>query len=138
MFVREALDAGALAYVLKNQPLSEVLEAFSLAARGLRYLAPRLSLDGQKESGAPSEADSAPGGVLGRLSKREREVFNQILRGAANSREIARSLCISLKTVETHRSHVNRKLDVHSPAELIRVAALAGLLRTDRLLPLQS
>jgi DNA-binding CsgD family transcriptional regulator len=54
-------------------------------------------------------------------------VFCRIIDGLG-SREIARSLSISLKTVESHRSHINRKLGVHSPAELIRLAALKGLL----------
>ena len=47
------------------------------------------------------------------------------------SRDIADALCISLKTVETHRTHINRKLGVHSPAELIRLAAIQGLLKSE-------
>jgi len=61
------------------------------------------------------------------LSRREREVFDLILRGYTNQR-IARTLFISVKTVETHRSHINRKLHVHSTGELIRLSALSGLL----------
>jgi two-component system response regulator NreC len=61
------------------------------------------------------------------LSKREREIFDLILRGFTND-GMARTLFISVKTVETHRSHINRKLRVHSTGELIRLAAMHGLL----------
>jgi len=124
MFVRDAFDAGVIAYALKEQPLSEIIEAMRLAAAGERYLAPRLGsppvprLRGGVELAEPG---------LDQLSRREREIFGRIIQGLS-SRDIAQSLCISLKTVETHRSHINRKLGVHSPAELIRLAALKGLL----------
>jgi DNA-binding NarL/FixJ family response regulator len=124
LFVRDAFEAGVLAYALKEQPLSEIIAAMGLAARGERYLAPQLGtppvprLRGNQEAAAPG---------LDQLSRREREIFGRIIQGLS-SRDIAQSLCISLKTVETHRSHINRKLGVHSPAELIRLAALKGLL----------
>jgi two-component system, NarL family, response regulator NreC len=66
-----------------------------------------------------------------RLSRREREIFDLILEGRS-SRDIASTLTISLKTVETHRAHINKKLGVRSPAELIRVAALQGLVSPGR------
>ena len=69
---------------------------------------------------------AAPLGIE-KLSPREREVFCRIIQGDS-TRAIARALCISLKTVETHRLHINRKLGVHSPGELIRFAALSGLM----------
>ena len=67
-------------------------------------------------------------GPLGTLSQREREVFHLLVRGFSNHR-VAKELCISIKTVETHRSHIHHKLAVHSVAELIRFAAKHGLLR---------
>lgn len=119
-FVRDALAAGADGYVLKEQGLSEIIEALRTVARGERYLSPQLqgiATNGRK-AGAPAGLDQ--------LSAREREIFSRILQGWSNQ-QIASTLCISIKTVETHRTHINRKLGVHSPAELIRLAALQGI-----------
>lgn len=119
-FVRDALAAGADGYVLKEQGLSEIIEALRTVARGERYLSPQLqgiTTNGRK-------AGAAAG--LDQLSAREREIFSRILQGWSNQ-QIASTLCISIKTVETHRTHINRKLGVHSPAELIRLAALQGI-----------
>jgi DNA-binding NarL/FixJ family response regulator len=125
MFVRDAFDAGVLAYALKEQPLSEIIEAMRLAANGERYLAPKLGAPPLPRVRNGVAEHPEPG--IDQLSRREREIFGRIIQGLS-SRDIAQSLCISLKTVETHRSHINRKLGVHSPAELIRLAALKGLL----------
>ena len=88
-------------------------------------MAPRLGSPplARVRNGAAERAE--PG--IDQLSRREREIFGRIIQGLS-SRDIAQTMCISLKTVETHRSHINRKLGVHSPAELIRLAALKGLL----------
>jgi two-component system, NarL family, response regulator NreC len=69
-----------------------------------------------------------PDDPLGNLSEREREVFQLLIRGFSNQRA-ARELCISIKTVETHRTHIHHKLGVHSVAELLRFAARHGLLK---------
>jgi DNA-binding NarL/FixJ family response regulator len=130
-FVVEALRAGVSGYALKEQPLSEIVGAIRAVSDGAGYLAPTLGT-------LPEHETAQPGGMLERLSRREREVFCRILDGLANN-EIAKALSISAKTVETHRAHINRKLGVHSPAELIRVAALEGLLSSGsatRLTPL--
>jgi two-component system NarL family response regulator len=125
LFVRDAFRAGADGYALKGQPLSEILDAMRMTANGERYVSPQLSAG--PEAANDSRIDgSAPLGIE-RLSPREREVFCRIIQGDS-SRHIARTLCISLKTVETHRLHINRKLGVHSPGELIRFAALSGLM----------
>jgi two-component system response regulator NreC len=131
LFVRDAFDAGVQGYALKEQPLTEIVEAMRKSAAGERYLSPRLgSLPAPRprapQSSSGGGAEGLPAGI-DQLSRREREIFCLIIQGTS-SRDIAQSLCISLKTVETHRSHINRKLGVHSPAELIRLAALKGLL----------
>jgi DNA-binding CsgD family transcriptional regulator len=64
---------------------------------------------------------------LAALSRREREVCDLVLRGLSNQ-AIAGALCISVKTVETHRARINQKLGVHSTGQLIRLAALQGLI----------
>ncbi len=126
LFVRDAFEAGVIGYALKEQPLAEIIEAMKQVATGERYLSARLGqIPLPRARASVSERASYAG--LDQLSRREREIFGRIIQGLS-SREIATSLCISLKTVETHRSHINRKLGVHSPAELIRLAALKGLL----------
>jgi two-component system response regulator NreC len=126
LFVRDAFEAGVLAYALKEQPLAEIIEAMRVAAAGERYLSARLGqIPLPRARSTTAERGTFAG--LDQLSRREREIFCRIIQGLS-SRDIASSLCISLKTVETHRSHINRKLGVHSPAELIRLAALKGLL----------
>ena len=69
-----------------------------------------------------------PTGRLARLSARERQVFDFLIHGRRN-REIAKALGISDKTVETHREHILKKLEVHSTIELVRVAVSAGVLQ---------
>jgi two-component system response regulator NreC len=122
LFVRDAFDTHVNGYVLKEQPLTEVIEAMRTVSGGERYIAPRL---GPTVPDRPATDGQVSG--MEQLSRREREIFGRIIEGLS-SRDIAQTLCISLKTVETHRSHINRKLGVHSPAELIRLAALKGLL----------
>jgi DNA-binding NarL/FixJ family response regulator len=123
LLVREALDAGVRGYATKNQPLSEIIQAMHACIAGERYLSPSIGVVPERSSGRSEEDPS----LTGRLSRREREIFSHVIRGQS-SEHIARSLSISLKTVETHRAHINRKLGVHSPAELVRLAALKGLL----------
>jgi two-component system, NarL family, response regulator NreC len=125
--VREALAAGARGYALESQPVSEVLDAVHAVASGQAYLAPavaHLVIDEQLRARRGEAHASDP---LRPLSPREREVFDLLLRDHTNE-QIARLLCISVKTVETHRNHILRKLDVHSIAQLIRFAARNQLL----------
>jgi DNA-binding NarL/FixJ family response regulator len=129
LFVSDALDAGIAGYVLKDQPLAEVISAVRAVAAGETYVSPALAKDlplgDRKQKGGNGGAAG-----LNRLSHREREVFCRISQGHS-SQAIADALCISVKTVETHRTHINRKLGVRSPVELIRLAALQGLLTGD-------
>jgi two-component system response regulator NreC len=121
-FARDAFAAGVEGFALKAQPLDEVVDAMRRTAAGERYVSPLLQ---DSPSAAPGGHAVSP--VVMELSWREREIFWLLIRGHS-SQAIARSLCISLKTVETHRSHINRKLGVHSSADLMRLAARNGLL----------
>jgi DNA-binding NarL/FixJ family response regulator len=127
-FVSRAFSAGASGYALKSQPANEVVRAVRAVAEGETYIAPELA------SYLPRAGSPAAGRSPGRsepfdlLSKRERQVVDLILTGG-NNEQIASVLGISIKTVETHRLHVNRKLRVRSGAELIRMAALHGLMK---------
>ncbi len=119
--VSEALAAGATGYVFKSEPPDVLLEAARAVAGGQRWVPP--SLEPFLAAGArPSRGN----GAVASLSTREREVFDLLVRGFSN-RAVAGELCISVKTVETHRAQIHRKLGVHSVAQLIRYAAMNGL-----------
>jgi two-component system response regulator NreC len=111
-YARQALGAGALGYVLKEAAESELVEAVRRAAVGDTYLNPRL--------GARVAAEPASGLPDG-LSEREVEVLRMIALGHTNA-EIAEQLYLSIRTVETHRAHIQQKLRLDSRAELVRYA----------------
>ena len=121
-FAREALAAGALGYVLKEAADEELVQAVRNAAAGERYLNPRL--------GARIAAEPPPG-PPDDLSEREAEVLRLIALGHTNA-EIAEQLFLSVRTVETHRAHIQQKLRLSSRAELVRYAFDRGLLDAER------
>ena len=118
-FARQALQAGALGFVLKEAADEELLEAIRLAAAGDTYLNPRL---GARMAAAPE----VPSGPPDDLTEREVEVLRMIALGHTNS-EIATQLFLSTRTVETHRAHIQQKLRRTSRAELVRYALEHGL-----------
>ena len=111
-FAREALRAGALGYVLKEAADDELVEAVRRAAVGESYLNPRL---GARIASEP------PPGPPDDLSEREVDVLRLIALGHTNS-EIAEQLFLSVRTVETHRSHIQQKLRLSTRAELVDYA----------------
>jgi DNA-binding NarL/FixJ family response regulator len=117
--VKQSLLWGARGHVFKTQPPSEIIAAIRDVARGRQVTPPATASEG-----SPKVASAA---ALERLSAREREIFNLIIWGQTN-KQVAIRLGISVKTVETHRSHINGKLQVHSAAELVRLASLCGAL----------
>jgi len=125
-FVSRAFSAGVSGYAVKTQAPEEILDAIRTVARGETYLAPKFShlFAHQNDTRRTPIVSNSP---LEELSRREREIFDLIVRGFTNE-GMAGTLSISVKTVETHRSHINRKLRVHSTGELIRLAALHGLI----------
>ncbi len=119
--VLRAFAAGATGYVLKNDPGTVIMDAIRTVGRGERFLSPLLS------TSVLARRDPAARQPLELLSRREREVFDLVIQGYS-TRAIARALFIAPKTVETHRTNINRKLSAHSSADLVRLAARAGLL----------
>ena len=115
---RAALAAGASGYVLKEAAATELVEAIRLAAAGGAYLDPAL---GALVAATPRVAPPHS------LSGRELEVLRLIALGNTNS-EIADTLCLSVRTVETHRSHVLTKTGRRTRAQLVTYALRAGLL----------
>jgi two-component system response regulator NreC len=113
-FARQALQAGAAGFVLKEAADEELLEAVRRAAAGDTYLNPRL---GARLAAAPAQ----PAGPPDDLTEREVEVLRLIALGHTNT-EIGQRLYLSTRTVETHRAHIQQKLRRTSRAELVRYA----------------
>src|SRR5438876_4033665 len=121
-YVREAFDAGATGYVLKEAADVEVVAAVREVARGGRYVHPELGARlVAADVAAARKAEEDP------LSDREREVLRLLALGHTNQ-EIAQQLYISVRTAETHRAHIMQKLRLSSRAELVRYAIAQGLL----------
>jgi two-component system response regulator NreC len=118
-FAREALRAGALGYVLKEAADDELVQAVRAAAKGTTYLNPRL---GARLAAEPP----APEGPPDDLSEREVEVLRLIALGHTNA-EIGKQLYLSVRTVETHRAHIQQKLRRTTRAELVRYALDHGM-----------
>jgi two-component system, NarL family, response regulator NreC len=119
-FAREAMRAGALGYVLKHSAGSELVSAVRAAAAGETYLNPKL---GAQLAAAPEEAPGPPDG----LSEREVEILRLIGLGHTNT-EIAERLYLSVRTVESHRAHIQQKTGRNTRAQLVRYALDHGLI----------
>jgi two-component system response regulator NreC len=119
-FARAALRAGAIGYVLKDAADAELMTAVSLAAEGRTYLNPEL---GAKLAAEVPESEGRPDN----LSPRELEVLRLIALGHTNG-EIASLLFLSVRTVESHRAHLQRKTLLGRRAELVTYARDHGLL----------
>ena len=113
-FARQALQSGAAGFVLKEAADDELLEAIRQASSGGTYLNPSL---GARLAAAPPE----PAGPPDDLSERELSVLRLIALGFTNS-EIASELHLSVRTVESHRAHIQQKTRRSSRAELVRYA----------------
>jgi two-component system response regulator NreC len=118
-FARQALGAGALAYVLKEAADDELVTAVRRTAAGETYLNPQL---GARMAAEPPTAPGPPDD----LSEREVEVLRMIALGHTNA-EIAAQLYLSIRTVESHRAHIQQKLRRSSRADLVRYALDHGL-----------
>ena len=123
-YVREAFAAGASGDVLKEAADEELVAAIREVAGGGRYVHPELGarlIQADAEERARADADP--------LSDREREVLRLLALGHTNQ-EIAKMLYLSVRTVETHRSHIMQKLRLSTRAELVQHAIDSGLLET--------
>jgi two-component system, NarL family, response regulator NreC len=126
--VFEALQSGVFGYVLKESSPASLFQAVREAYAGRRYLSPPLSERLIETYLAnPQAAPMVPHEIL---TPREREVLHLAARGVTN-REIATTLFISPRTVETHRANLRRKLNLRTQADLIRYALQHGILPVD-------
>jgi two-component system response regulator NreC len=118
-FARQALQGGANGYVIKHSAARELVDAVRAVARGETYINPQL---GARVAAEPDHADDRPDD----LSPREVEVLGLLALGYMNP-EIADRLVLSVRTVETHRSNIQRKTGLTTRAELIAYALDHGL-----------
>jgi two-component system response regulator NreC len=121
--LREALRVGVAGYVIKRAVESELINAIRAAAAGDLYVHPSMTRSLLEEKKlTPTKHD-----VLVCLTPREIDVLRLIAEGYTNT-QIADRLCLSPRTVETHRANIRSKLQLDSRAELVRYAARNGLL----------
>jgi two-component system response regulator NreC len=119
-FAREAMQAGALGYILKEAAGDDLVKAVRMAAQGRTYLQPDL---GARLAAEPQASDG------NELSEREVEVLRLIALGHTNN-EIAEQLYLSVRTVESHRAHIQQKLRLTTRSELVRYALERNLIET--------
>jgi DNA-binding NarL/FixJ family response regulator len=127
--VRQALQKGAIGYLLKRAVTEELLLAVRAASRGETYLSPAVS-GIILEDFLTLQAASREANPFDQLTPREREVLQLIAEGHTNS-AIAQIMNISVKTVERHRASLMAKLDVHDVAGLTRIAIKNSLVFLD-------
>lgn len=124
-YIHESLRAGADGYILKDATHDELQIAIRSVLKGKTYLSPDISdrvINGFLGSGRTSEASSG----WDALTHREREVLKLVAEGHPN-KYIANYLCLSIKTVEKHRSNLMKKLDLHNASMLTSYAIEKGL-----------
>lgn len=121
--IQAALNAGAQGCLPKNSEFGEMEQAIDTISKGQTYLSPAARSYSTRGT-TDTQWDNTSQGVL---SKREHEIFMLLAQGKKN-REIGKLLCISTRTVDTHRSNILKKLQVKSNAELVRMAIAEGLL----------
>lgn len=126
-YLRLAFSAGAAGYVVKEAADAELVDAVRQVAAGRQYVHPALGAALLAPGGTSANPAAALVGPGGELSQREVEVMRFMAMGLTSA-EIAERLYVSVRTIETHRSHIHQKLDVRNRAQLVRRARDAGLL----------
>lgn len=123
-YVSEMLKAGAAAYLSKDYAFDELEKTIAAVSAGKIYLSPDIS--GVVVENYVRQTPQAEATAYSLLSDREREVL-QLLAEGKTAKEIAEDLHLSIKTVETHRSNIMTKLNIHRLAELTKYAIREGL-----------
>jgi two-component system, NarL family, response regulator NreC len=121
-YVTEALRAGVKGYVLKNQAATDLIHAIQEVCRGEIYLSPGITRAVVHAYLSKSEVRADP------LTARERQVL-QLVGEGKSTKDIATLLGISVKTAESHRTRLMRKLDIHETASLVRYAIRRGIVQ---------
>ncbi len=126
-YIREMFKAGASGYLLKNCPFEELMEAVRTVAAGKTFISPSIGNQIiQDFISKPTEKSS----VFSVLSQREREVLQAMAEGKT-TKQVAKRLHISPKTVEVHRLNIMNKLNIDNIAQLTKYAVLEGLTQAE-------
>lgn len=126
-YVYQILKSGAAGYVLKSAGKEELTAAIRAAARGEKFFSPRISqlmAEGYVKRAEKERPDTSPAEAP--LTRREREILSFVARGYTNQ-QIADQLFISPRTVDTHRTNIMQKLEIHDLANLVRYAIEHGI-----------
>ncbi len=125
-YVAQSLRAGARGYLVKEAATRELEHAIQVLARGEVYFSNSISVDAVERL----MADDSSGSALAQLTSRQREILQLIAEGC-RTREIAERLSLSIKTVETHRTHLMERLGIWDVPGLVKFAIKAGLIQSD-------
>jgi len=127
-YVQEMLKAGASGYLLKDCGLNDLVSAIRAATAGQTYLSPQIT--GMVVEGYVRDSARTSAQAYSILSSREREVLRLLAQGKTRT-QIAGVLCLSPRTVETHRRRIMDKLDIRSTADLVKFSIREGLTTLD-------
>ena len=126
-FIVRSLENGANGYLLKEAAPEQLVEAVRTVARGDLFLGPGVPRSILSRLTSRPEDDPYE-----RLTSRERQVF-QLIAESKTNRKIAEILGLSVKTVDTHRAHLMRKLDIHDQTSLVKIAIQKGVIQVNRI-----
>ena len=130
-YIVEAFQAGATGYVVKESAADRLAQGLEAVAAGEYYLDSSISQEViAKLMQSPVKEAKVSDEGYGKLSSREQQIMRLLAEGVRKA-DIADQLCISIKTVENHRTNIMRKLDIHNSMELVRYAARLGLIDVD-------
>lgn len=130
-YIVESFQAGATGYVVKESAAERLTHGLAAVAAGEYYLDSSISQEVvAKLMKSPVREAKVSDTGYGKLTAREQEIMRMLAEGASKA-EVAGRLCISIKTVENHRTNIMRKLNIHSAMELVRYAARLGLIDVD-------
>ncbi len=129
-YVQQVIQAGASGYVLKGVTADDLVLAINEVHRGSSFLYPAIAAKLIEDYVRRVRGDEEAGAAEEPLTPREREVLKLIARGSTNL-DVAQTLSVSKKTVESHRANIMRKLDAHDVTELVRYAIRKGLIKLD-------
>jgi len=130
-YIVEAFQSGATGYVVKESAAGRLVQGLHAVTQGEYFLDSSISHEVvTRLMKSPVREARVSDSDYGRLTPREQEIMRMLAEGLSKA-EIADRLCISIKTVENHRSNIMKKLELNSPMELVRYAAKLGLIDID-------
>lgn len=128
-YISKAIDNGAVGYLLKQSSVQDVCRAVNTVMQGQTFFSPAVITRLQHFNVAPQSKKHVFTSRCAPLTTREMEVLQQVAEGSAN-KQIAADLCISIKTVEKHRTSLMKKLNIHDTAGLTRYAIAEGVIES--------